>query len=270
MIDFGALDRLPLAFSAALAALLGVIWGSFAAALVLRWARGQGLGGRSMCDHCRQVLRVDDLVPLLSHLWRRGKSRCCGQVIDPFHFYVEAAGGAIGAAALLMMGGAAGWLWALMGWLLMPLILLDARMQWLPDRLTIILAGAGLLLAGPLMGTDMTQRWVGALAAGFSLSCVRWAYHLLRAREGMGGGDPKLFAALGAWLGWQALPLALLLASVTGLIWALLGTVLFGTVRAKRKGTQLGSSIMTQRVPFGVFLGVGGWLSAALFPLIFR
>jgi leader peptidase (prepilin peptidase) / N-methyltransferase len=253
-----------LGYAAGMAALLGVIWGSFAAALVLRWARGEGLGGRSMCDHCGQMLRAGDLLPLLSYAARGGKSRCCARPIDPFHPWVEAAGGAIGVAAMLVMGGVAGWLWALMGWLLMPLVLLDARMQWLPDRLTLVLAAAGLLLAGPLMDSDMTQRWLGAAVGGLSLWLVRSAYRAVRGREGMGGGDPKLLAALGAWLGWQALPLTLLLASITGLIWA----VIWGAVQ-HGKGTQPISPIMAQRVPFGVFLGVGGWMTAALFPLIF-
>lgn len=259
------LDGLPTIWAAGFAALLGVIWGSFCAALVLRWARGQGLGGRSACDHCGAPLRAADLLPLLSYMWRRGRSRCCSQQIDPFHFYVEAAGGVLGAASVVLMAGTAGWLWAIMGWLLMPLVLLDARLQWLPDRLTLLLAMVGLVLAGPLMGSDMTQRWLGAAVGGLSLWLVRSAYRWIRGREGMGGGDPKLLAALGAWLGWQALPLTLLLASVTGLIWAL-----FWAAFQHRKGTQPISPIMAQRVPFGVFLGVGGWMAAALFPLILQ
>src|SRR3546814_2788914 len=110
------------------------------------------------------------------------------------------------------MPGTAGWLWALFGWLLLPLGLLDARHMWLPDRLNAVLAVAGIFLAGPLLETSLLDRWIGALAGGSLLALVAWSYRRLRGGEGMGGGDPKLVAAIGCWLGWQPLPLVLLLA----------------------------------------------------------
>lgn len=241
---------------ALLAAGLGLIFGSFIAALAIRWPKGEGLGGRSRCDSCGGALKARDLVPGLSFLWLRGRCRQCGAAIDRFHLAVELAGAAIGAAALLILPGMTGWIWALMGWMILPLILLDARHYWLPDRLVFPLAAAGLVLAGPLTATTLDDRWIGALAGGLLLLAVRLGYRALRGAEGMGGGDPKLMAALGAWLGWQALPLLLLIASGGGIIWALVSA---------RKGDQ---PLALRPVPFGVFLGAGGWLAALLSPLL--
>ncbi|RYD40801.1 MAG: prepilin peptidase, partial [Sphingomonadales bacterium] len=211
------------------AAMTGLLLGSFIATLVLRWPAGRSLLGRSQCDGCGRPLCGFDLVPLLSAVVSRGRCRTCKAAIDPFHWRVELGSALIGAAALALMPGTAGWLWALFGWLLLPLALLDARQFWLPDRLSASLAVVGLLLAGPMLGTPLLDRWIGAVAGGLILALIAWAYRRTRGAEGMGGGDPKLVAAIGAWLGWQALPLMLLLASLGGIIWALL---------AQRKGDQ--------------------------------
>ncbi len=250
------LDALPFGTGVALATLLGLIFGSFIATLVLRWPAGRSVLGRSQCDGCQRLLAPWDMVPLLSALVARGRCRACGAAIDPFHSRVELASGAIGALALALMPGTAGWLWALFGWLMLPLILLDARHFWLPDRLNLVLAGAGLLVAGPMLDTALIDRWIGALVGGGTLALVAWAYRRSRGAEGMGGGDPKLVAAVGAWLGWQALPLMLLLASVGGIVWALV---------TQRKGDQ---SLAERRVPFGVFLGTAAFAAVPLWPLI--
>src|SRR3546814_10178296 len=89
------------------------------------------------------------------------------------------------------MPGTAGLLGALFGWLLLPLLLLDARHFWLPDRLSALLAVAGLLFAGPLFDAALLDRWIGAIAGGAALAFLAWAYRRMRGAEGMGGGDPK-------------------------------------------------------------------------------
>ena len=250
------LDALPIGAGVGLAGLVGLVAGSFIATLVLRWPAGRSVLGRSECDGCRRTLRIRDLIPLLSALLARGSCRSCGGQIDPFHWRVEAAAALVGVIALATLPGTTGWLWALFGWLLLPLALLDARHFWLPDTLNATLAVAGLLLAGSLLAPLLIDRWIGALAGGAILAAIAWIYRRMRGAEGMGGGDPKLVAAIGAWIGWQALPLMLLLASVGGIVWA---------VAAQRKGDQ---TLGERRVPFGLFLCAAAWAAVPLWPLI--
>lgn len=250
------LDALPMGAGVGIAALVGLILGSFIATLVLRWPDGRSLLGRSQCDGCGRPLGPLDLVPLASALVQRGRCRSCGARIDPIHMQVELASGLIGALALSIMPGLAGWLWALFGWLLLPLALLDARHMWLPDRLSAVLAVVGLLLAGPLLGTALLDRWIGALAGGVLLALVALAYRRGRGQEGMGGGDPKLAAAIGCWIGWQALPLMLLLASAGGMAWAL---------ATEGKGDR---PLSMRAIPFGIFLAIAAWATVAIWPLL--
>lgn len=251
------LDALPFGTGVVFAALIGLMAGSFIATLVLRWPAGRSVLGRSQCDGCGRPLGALDLVPLLSALAWRGRCRTCNEAIDPFHWRVELGSALIGAMALaLMPGTAGGWLWALFGWLLLPLALLDARHFWLPDRLNLLLGIVGLLVAGPMLGTSLIDRWIGALAGGLILALIAWAYRRARGAEGMGGGDPKLVAAIGAWLGWQALPLMLLLASLGGIVWALI---------AQGKGDR---PLAERRVPFGVFACTAAFATVPLWPLL--
>lgn len=250
------LDALPFGMGVALAGLIGLLLGSFIATLVLRWPAGRSVLGRSQCDGCGRSLGAADLVPLLSALLSRGRCRTCGAPIAPFHWRVELGAALTGVAALVAMPGTAGWLWALFGWLLLPLALLDARHFWLPDRLNALLAAVGLLFAGPMLGTTLSDRWIGALVGGAVLAAVAWIYRRARGGEGMGGGDPKLVAAIGAWLGWQALPLLLLLASLGGIAWAL---------TTQRKGDQ---PLGKRRVPFGVFACTAAFMTVPLWPLL--
>jgi leader peptidase (prepilin peptidase) / N-methyltransferase len=250
------LDALPFGMGVLFAGATGLVFGSFIATLVLRWPAGRSVFGRSQCDGCGRPLGAPDLVPLLSALISRGRCRTCRAPIDRFHWQVELGSAAIGVIALALVPGAAGWLWALLGWLLLPLALLDARHFWLPDRLNALLAVAGLLFAGPMLGTSLLDRWIGALAGGAVLALVAWAYRRARGAEGMGGGDPKLVAAIGAWLGWQALPPMLLLASLGGIVWALI---------VQRKGDR---ALGARRVPFGVFACTAAFATVPLWPLL--
>jgi len=250
------LDALPFGTGVVFAALTGLILGSFIATLVLRWPAGRSVLGRSQCDGCGRPLGAPDLVPLLSTLASRGRCRTCDAAIDPFHWRVELGSALIGAAALAIMPGTAGWLWALFGWLLLPLALLDARHFWLPDRLNLLLGIIGLLIAGPMLETSLVDRWVGAVVCGLALAAIAEFYRRMRSKDGMGGGDPKLVAAIGAWIGWQALPLMLLLASLGGILWALI---------AQRKGDQ---PLVERRVPFGVFACTAAFATVPLWPLL--
>ena len=230
-------------------AILGAVFGSFIGTLTQRWGQGQSISGRSRCDGCARVLQSFELVPLFSYLAQQGRCRACGAAIGRRQLLVELAALGIGALALFASPDGVGLSGAFLGWALLTLFLFDVEQFWLPDRMTLPLAGLGLVL-GLGAGED---RAIG-LAAGFlSLTAIRLTYRLIRKREGMGGGDPKLFAALGAWLGWQALPLVLLAASVIGLIVvgirALMGKPVSGDIA----------------LPFGALMAVAGfavWLFA--------
>lgn len=131
---------------------------------------------------------------------------------------VELAAISLGAIPVALMSPDQAMATSIFGWLLLPLIILDYRYYWLPDRLTLLLATAG-LLAGPMLDPSITwfDRGVGLLAGFAVLEAVRRGFRRWRGYDGMGAGDPKLFGALGIWMGWQALPMTLLVASMIGL-----------------------------------------------------
>ncbi|SFP36757.1 prepilin peptidase [Sphingomonas rubra] len=207
----------PVAWALALG-LLGAIAGSFLAALVVRWPEERSvMRGRSACDACGRTLGPAELVPLLSALVSRGRCRGCGEAIDPVHSAIEAAAVAVGAASGWLAPGVAGVGGALFGWLLVALAVLDWRHFWLPDRLVAVLAlgGLGFGLAG--VAPALPDRLIGGAGGFLLLWGIAAGYRWWRGREGMGGGDPKLFGAVGLWLGWRLLPAVLLVAGLIGL-----------------------------------------------------
>lgn len=200
-------------------ALFGAIIGSFVGVAVLRIPAGRGIvGGRSACDSCGTVLGVAELVPLLSFLWQRGRCRHCDARIAIDQPVAEIGCAIVGLLAAYAAGEAMGAvLLALFGWTLVALALLDARHHWLPNTLTLPLIVAGLV--GALISSEpsLLDRVAGAILGYGLLEGLRFLYRHLRQREGLGGGDPKLLAAIGAWLGVEALPWVLLLAGGLGL-----------------------------------------------------
>ncbi len=230
--------------------LLGLVFGSFIATLAIRWPAGRSTRkGRSECDGCGAQLRAIELVPVVSHLLQRGRCRRCGAMIAPSHLVTELLAGAIGVTAGWIAPGLEGVAGAVFGWGLLALAAIDLAAFWLPDPLVAGLALAG--LAGGLAGwgPPLLDRAIGGVAGIGSLWLVAAAYRRLRGRTGLGGGDPKLFGAIGLWLGWRALPMTLLAASVVGLLAVLL---------LHLAGRRLG---MADRLPFGTLL------AAAAFPI---
>ncbi|AOF97157.1 prepilin peptidase [Sphingobium sp. RAC03] len=228
--------------AALIGGLAGAILGSFLATLILRWPQGRSvMRGRSACDGCGRTLGARDLIPLFSAMMQRGRCRSCGAAIDPLHGRVEAGCAVIGALALGAMPNLGGIGWAVLGWLLLTLAVLDWRHFWLPDALTLPLAFLGFTIG--LWATDvaLVDRAIGAAAGYGALLAIALGYRAVRGRDGLGLGDAKLLGALGAWMGWQALPFILLIASVTGLL------VMLMTGRAKAAGA---------RVPLGTFLAL--------------
>ncbi len=227
----------------------GSIAGSFIATLVLRWPAGRSIAvGRSCCDDCLRPLAAVDLVPILSHLILRGRCRRCRAAIDPTHLAIEAAAAAIGVVSLLAAPGPAGVAGALFGWTLLALAVLDGKHFWLPDTLTLPLLLLGLALGRLGFDPPVTDRLIGAGSGFVVLVAVAATYERVRGRQGLGGGDAKLFAALGAWLGWAALPDVLLLASLAGLS--------IVALRLAWRQPVSGSD----RLPLGALMAGAGWL----------
>ena len=237
--------------AAAWAALLGVVGaivGSFVAALVIRWPTGRSaIAGRSDCDRCRVVVGARDLVPVFSFLALRGRCRACGAAIDPRHLWIELASLCVAAAAGFVAPGVMGVAGAVFGWLLIALAALDLAAFWLPDRLTAALAVAG--LTSGLAGLDppVVDRAVGGVVGFALLWTIGAGYRRVRGRMGLGGGDPKLFGAIGLWLGWRILPAVLLIACLIGL-----GVVLFQRTRGRAMARDAA-------VPLGALLAIAAY-----------
>ncbi len=226
---------------------LGAIFGSFIAVLVTRWPRGQTTGGRSSCESCGRVLAPFELVPLLSFVAQIGRCRGCGARIDGRSLAIEFAAALIGASALFVSPDLVGLSGAIFGWFLLALAVLDVEHLWLPDKLTLPLMTIGIVAAALLQPDEAQPRIIGALVGYLGLSLLAWTYKIARKREGLGGGDPKLLAAIGAWLGWQALPFVLLLACLAGL------ATVFGH---RARG---GAVTATTRIALGALLAIAAW-----------
>lgn len=196
--------------------------GSFLGVLIDRLPRGEDvLRQPSACRSCGARLGLRDLVPLLSYAAARGRCRHCGSAVPGWLWQVEIA--ALGAATLALLRGGDGWqVWtsAALLWLLLALAVTDLRSFRLPDALTAALAALTLGAAWPqgLLVTALAGALIGS--GGFLL--LRWLYSALRHREGLGLGDVKLMAGLGALTGPVNLPFLLLVAATGALVAALL------------------------------------------------
>lgn len=242
------LETLPAAAWSVLGAGLGLLVGSYLATLLVRWPEGESASfGRSRCDGCNRPLRWFELVPLASYGVLRGRCSRCGARIDPLHTGVEALCGLAG-AVLAGLGQPA---WMPFAWLLIVLAAFDWLHLWLPNRLTLILAAVALIVPPLEPGIDPVTRMATGAVAFAILWLVAWGYRTLRGREGLGGGDPKLFGAIGLWSGPFALPSILLIACLIGLADAV-----------RRRATK-GAAGQTE-LPLGTYLAAAT-LATALF-----
>jgi leader peptidase (prepilin peptidase) / N-methyltransferase len=223
--------------------------GSFLGLLIQRLPDAAPIArGRSRCDACGAPLRVRDLVPLLSWLAAGRRCRYCRQPLGWFYPGVELAALAIALAAVLIDGGQRAWLDCLLGWWLLALGWIDLRSWLLPDALTLPLIIAG-LVAGFLFNPDqLTDRALGAALGYLTLMVIAALYRAFRGREGLGGGDAKLLAASGAWLGAAVLPEAILFAALSALAAA---------ACLRLAGLRLG---IHSALPFGPFLALATWV----------
>lgn len=203
----------------------------------------------SRCPSCQAAIRPWHNVPVLGWLWLRGRCAACRAPISAQYPLVEACTGILGGYCAWHFGWGAALLPALvLTWTLVALTVIDLRTQLLPDSLTLPLLWLGLLLSLAGIFTRPGPAIVGAAAGYLSLWSVYQLFRLLTGKEGMGFGDFKLLAALGAWFGATALPLIILLSSVVGALVGI-GLVLF---RGHDRATP---------IPFGPYLAGAGWLT---------
>jgi leader peptidase (prepilin peptidase) / N-methyltransferase len=208
---------------------------------------------RSACPACGAAIRPWHNIPVLSWLLLRGRCADCGTGISPRYPIVEAATGVFSLLVIWQFGATAEGLAALaFTWTLLGASLIDYDTTLLPDSLTLPLLWAGLLIAltdgGQGLFTDLPSAVAGAAAGYLVLWSIYWLFKLLTGKEGMGYGDFKLLAALGAWLGWQMLPQVILLSAVVG---AAIGIVLM-LLRGKDRDMA---------IPFGPYLAAAGWIA---------
>jgi leader peptidase (prepilin peptidase)/N-methyltransferase len=255
-----------------LAALVGLAIGSFLNVVIHRlpkmmeraWqaecatARGEVLPAqsrydlvmpRSSCPACGHRITALENVPLLSYLWLRGKCAACGVAIGVRYPVVEALTAALTAYCAWHFGFGLAALGAMLfAWSMIALTFIDIDTQLLPDSITLPLLWAGLLFN--LRGTfvDLQSAVIGAVAGYLILWTVYWVFKLATGKEGMGFGDFKLLAAIGAWLGWKMLPLVILASSLVG---AVVGIVLIVLARHGREVP----------IPFGPYLAGAGLIA---------
>jgi leader peptidase (prepilin peptidase)/N-methyltransferase len=231
-----------------LAGILGAVLGSHYGLLLDRLPREEPtLGGRSACRSCGTALAVRDLVPVLSFFVLRGRCRHCAAPIPRQALHMELAGVSLGVLGALAAPGPLGLAAATLGVTLWALLMFDAHHFWLPDRLTLPLLGLGLAVAAVQAQGIPIDGLLGAALGYGGLHLVAIAYRFARGREGLGGGDAKLLAASGAWLGWQGVPLVLLIGASGLLVWAIARALLRRDVRADTP------------LPLGVGLAAGTW-----------
>ncbi|MGV6858837.1 MAG: prepilin peptidase [bacterium] len=204
---------------------------------------------RSSCPSCGHVISALENIPIISYLVQGGKCKNCGSHISVQYPLIELVTAALSAVAAWQFGYSWETLFALgFTWALIALTVIDFKTQLLPDIITLPLLWAGLLVN--LFGTftDYQSSLLGAVFGYLSLWTVFQVFKLVTGKEGMGHGDFKILAAIGAWAGWQILPLVVILSSVVG---AIAGIVLI-TSGKQEQGTPM---------PFGPFLAIAGWIA---------
>ncbi len=268
---FDILQHSPLIFSG-ICAVLGLVVGSFLNVVIHRlpimlesgWQqqcaelRGEESAStpkynlmvpHSACPHCDHAIRAWENIPIISYLWLRGKCSGCGTRISPRYPAVEGICGVLTAFAAWHFGfgpAAAGAI--LLIWALLALTAIDFDTQLLPDDITLPLLWTGLIFNIFGIFADLPGAVIGAVIGYLTLWSVYWLFKLTTGKEGMGYGDFKLLAALGAWLGWKMLPLIILLSSMVG---AIVGIALILLLKHGRNIP----------IPFGPYLAGGGLIA---------
>ncbi|WP_417542813.1 prepilin peptidase [Methylophaga thalassica] len=204
---------------------------------------------RSACPHCGHAITALENIPVISYLFLAGKCKACRTPISIRYPIIEA----LSALMSVIISWHFGFGWSAVGalllsWALIALTFIDVDHQLLPDKITLPLIWLGLAFNLSGVYTDLHSSVIGAIAGYLSLWSIYHLFKLVTGKEGMGYGDFKLLAALGAWMGWQALPMIVLLSSFVG---ALIGITL---VLLKQHQREI-------PIPFGPYLAIAGWIA---------
>jgi leader peptidase (prepilin peptidase)/N-methyltransferase len=203
---------------------------------------------RSHCPHCGHQVTMLENIPVVSFIWQRGQCTACHQAISWRYPLIEL----LSAGLAIILAWQFGFTWQLLGaliltWILLALSMIDFEHQLLPDSLTLpgLWLGIGINLFN--LYTNIEASVIGAITGYLFLWSIYWIFKLLTGKEGMGYGDFKLLALLGAWLGWQPLPTIILISSLLG---TLVGISLI-LIRQHDRNVP---------IPFGPYLALAGWI----------
>ena len=204
---------------------------------------------RSACPNCGHMITALENIPVISYLFLGGKCSSCKNHISIQYPLVELLTAMLSVVVAYRFGVSLQTLAALLfTWTLIALTLIDIHKQLLPDNLTLPLMWLGMTIAIFELFTDLQSSFIGAIAGYLILWSVYQGFKIVTGKEGMGYGDFKLLAALGAWLGWELLPQMILLSSVVGTVFGV------GLLIAGKNGAN-------NKIPFGPYLALAGWVA---------
>ena len=206
---------------------------------------------RSSCPHCAKPIHPLHNVPIIGYLWLKARCADCGEPISSRYFLVELACASLALFIFTSHGiRAESFFLLLFTYLLIPLIFIDIEYKLLPDDITYFLLWSGITYSLIGFGTGIEASIWGAIVGYLSLWSVYIVFKLVTGKEGMGHGDFKLLAAIGAWVGWQQLLPVILISSLAGTV---AGIILL--IISKQRNEQMTA------IPFGPYLAAGGWIA---------
>ncbi|OIQ24256.1 A24 family peptidase [uncultured Vibrio sp.] len=205
---------------------------------------------RSTCPKCNTQLRLIDNIPVISWLMLKGKCHQCANKISKRYPLVELLTAVLSGSVAYYLGPSYFSVALIFfTFILIAATFIDLDTMLLPDQLTLPLMWSGITLAlFQISPVSLQDAVIGAIAGYLCLWLVYWGFKIVTGKEGMGYGDFKLLAALGAWLGWQSLPMIILLSSLVGLVFGII------QLRLQKKGID-------KAFPFGPYLAIAGWIS---------
>lgn len=203
----------------------------------------------STCPQCQSPIKPWQNIPIISYLFLKGQCASCQHPISIRYPIIEFATGLLSVLTIWVLGlNTEALIALLLLWSLITLTMIDIDTQLLPDNITLPLLWLGLIANSMGLYTDLPDALWGAIGGYVSLWSVYWLFKLITGKEGMGYGDFKLLAALGAWMGWQLLPLIILLSSLVGAVIGIAGILILG----RDKNIP---------IPFGPYLAIAGWIA---------